>query len=71
MSIEIHLDQDHASASVLIEEAGGVITDVRGRRFDFGLGRTLGENSGMVAARKEIHAKVVEAVRQAIHDNAN
>jgi 3'(2'), 5'-bisphosphate nucleotidase len=29
------------------------------------LGRTLGENFGMVAAGKEIHAKVLEAIKYA------
>jgi 3'(2'), 5'-bisphosphate nucleotidase len=50
---------------VLVEEAGGIITDSRGQPLDFGLGRTLGENYGFVAAGKEVHSKVLEAVRQA------
>jgi 3'(2'), 5'-bisphosphate nucleotidase len=53
--------QDHATGSLLVEEAGGVITDYRGRPLDFGLGRTLGTNYGVVAARKEVHAQVIEA----------
>jgi 3'(2'), 5'-bisphosphate nucleotidase len=55
--------QDHASGSLLVEEAGGIITDSRGRPLDFGLGRTLGTNFGVVAARKEVHAQVIEAVQ--------
>ncbi|CDO70151.1 hypothetical protein BN946_scf185009.g2 [Trametes cinnabarina] len=56
---------DHASGAVLVEEAGGIITDGRGEPLDFGLGRTLGENYGVVAAGKDIHAKVIAAVKQA------
>ncbi|TFK93762.1 3(2),5-bisphosphate nucleotidase HAL2 [Polyporus arcularius HHB13444] len=56
---------DHAPGSVLVEEAGGVITDGRGQPLDFGLGRTLGENYGVVAAGKEVHPKVIAAVLQA------
>ncbi|KAI0808323.1 3',5'-bisphosphate nucleotidase [Fomes fomentarius] len=56
---------DHAPGSVLVEEAGGVISDGRGQPLDFGLGRTLGENFGVVAAGKDVHAKVVEAVKKA------
>ena len=56
---------DHAPGSVLVEEAGGVISDSRGQPLDFGLGRTLGENFGVVAAGKEVHASVLEAVKQA------
>ena len=55
--------QDHATGSLLVEEAGGMITDYRGRPLDFGLGRTLGTNYGVVAARKEVHAQVIEAVQ--------
>ena len=57
--------QDHAPGSVLVEEAGGVITDGRGQALDFGLGRTLGENYGVVAAGKDVHPKVIAAVQQA------
>ena len=50
---------------MLIEEAGGVVTDSRGQPLNFGLGRTLGENYGVVAAGKDVHAQVLEAVRKA------
>ncbi|KAL7277975.1 hypothetical protein ACG7TL_007928 [Trametes sanguinea] len=56
---------DHASGAVLVEEAGGIITDGRGEPLDFGLGRTLGENFGVVAAGKDVHAKVIAAIKQA------
>lgn len=57
--------QDHAPGSLLVEEAGGVVTDSRGQPLDFGLGRTLGENFGVVAAGKEVHSQVLEAVKRA------
>lgn len=56
---------DHAPGSLLIEEAGGVITDSRGVPLNFGLGRTLGENHGVVAAGKAVHSKVLEAIKKA------
>ncbi|KAH9979509.1 hypothetical protein BGW80DRAFT_1278722 [Lactifluus volemus] len=34
----------------------GIISDLKGRPLDFGLGRTLGKNFVVVAARKEVHA---------------
>jgi inositol monophosphatase family protein len=58
--------QDHASGSLLVEEAGGIVTDYRGRPLDFGLGRTLGTNYGVVAARKEVHAQVIKAVQEVL-----
>ena len=57
---------DHAPGSVLVEEAGGTISDSRGKPLDFGLGRTLGENFGVVAAEKTVHPKVIEAVQTAV-----
>ena len=48
-----------------MEEAGGIISDGRGEPLDFGLGRTLGENFGVVAAGKDVHAKVIAAIKQA------
>lgn len=56
---------DHASGALLVEEAGGIITDSRGIPLDFGLGRTLGENYGVVAARSDVHARVIDAIRKA------
>ncbi|KAK0219668.1 hypothetical protein EDD85DRAFT_797032 [Armillaria nabsnona] len=55
---------DHAPGAVLVEEAGGVITDSRGGPLDFGLGRTLGENFGVIAASEASHPKVLEAVQK-------
>ena len=60
--------KDHAAGSLLVEEAGGVITHFNGERLDFGLGRTLGTNYGIVAAGKDVHGRVLEAIKQA---NAN
>ncbi|OBZ73069.1 3'(2'),5'-bisphosphate nucleotidase [Grifola frondosa] len=61
---------DHAPGAILVEEAGGVITDSRGEPLDFGLGRTLGENHGVVAAGKEVHSKVIKAVKRAKEEEA-
>ncbi|KAN0101189.1 hypothetical protein V8E55_001173 [Tylopilus felleus] len=57
---------DHASGSLLVEECGGIITDSRGKPLNFGLGRTLGENHGVIAAGKDIHARILAVVQQAL-----
>lgn len=62
--------QDHAPGSLLVEEAGGIITDYRGRPLDFGLGRTLGTNFGVVAAGKEVHAQVIDGVQAVLAEEA-
>ncbi|KAJ9121563.1 3'(2'),5'-bisphosphate nucleotidase/inositol-1,4-bisphosphate 1-phosphatase [Naganishia vaughanmartiniae] len=57
---------DHASGSLLISESGGMCTDMHGKPLDFSQGRTLKSNDGVVAAGRDMHAKVLEAVKQAV-----
>jgi 3'(2'), 5'-bisphosphate nucleotidase len=61
---------DHAPGHVLVEEAGGIISDSRGQRLDFGLGRTLGENYGVIAAGKSVHGDILSAVKTAWAEEA-
>lgn len=60
---------DHAAGNVLITEAGGVVTDMFGHKLDFGVGRTLKNNKGIVAAAKSIHSDVLEAVKKSTSQN--
>ncbi|KAG2155246.1 3',5'-bisphosphate nucleotidase [Suillus bovinus] len=57
---------DHAPGSILVEEAGGKITDSEGAPLRFGLGRGMGENRGFVATvDEELHGRVVSAIKRA------
>ncbi|MCJ1273289.1 hypothetical protein MMC21_001079 [Puttea exsequens] len=53
---------DHAAGDLIVREAGGQVTDAVGRRLDFGKGRTLNENKGVVAAPKAVHQHVLDVV---------
>ena len=44
---------------MLIEEAGGIISDSLGGPLNFGLGRTLGGNDGKVVAMREVRSKML------------
>lgn len=57
---------DHAAGDLIVREAGGQVTDANGKRLDFGKGRTLAENKGVVAAPKGVHAQVLEAVKSVL-----
>lgn len=59
---------DHAPGALLIHESGGICTDMWGKELNFGIGRTLKGNDGIVAAGKDIHPKAVEAVKKAIEE---
>ena len=62
-SLFLPAPQDHAPGSLFVEEAGGIISDSRGCPLNFGRGCKLGENFGVVAARREVHAQVIEAAQ--------
>lgn len=57
---------DHAAGDLIVREAGGEVTDVEGKRLDFSYGRTLKENKGVVAAPKDVHKAVIEAVQSVL-----
>jgi 3'(2'), 5'-bisphosphate nucleotidase len=57
---------DHAAGSIVVEEAGGIVSDVDGRALDWGQGRRLERNRGIIAAPATIHAEVVAAARQVL-----
>lgn len=54
---------DQAAGSLVVEEAGGRITDLSGRSLDFTAGRTLANNRGIVATNGYLHDRVLDAVK--------
>lgn len=54
---------DHAAGWVIVQEAGGRVTDTNGKPLNFALGRTLRENSGVIATNGRIHDAVIEALQ--------
>jgi 3'(2'), 5'-bisphosphate nucleotidase len=62
MSRKGQLTQDHAPGSLLVELAGGKVSDIYGAPLDFGRGRTL-KSKGIVACEKSVHSRVISAVR--------
>lgn len=57
---------DHAAGVVLVQEAGGEVSDAYGKPLNFGIGRTLKENKGIIAAPKSVHAEVIEVVKEVL-----
>jgi len=54
---------DHAAGALVVQEAGGVVTDTAGRPLDFSRGEGLPAACGVVAAPSAVHAAVIEAVQ--------
>jgi 3'(2'), 5'-bisphosphate nucleotidase len=54
---------DHAAGALIVEEAGGRVTDLRGRPLDFTVGRQLSGNQGLLASNGALHEAALAAVR--------
>jgi 3'(2'), 5'-bisphosphate nucleotidase len=54
---------DHAAGSLVLEEAGGRVSDLDGRQLDYSKGRLLGNHRGIVCTNGAIHEQVLAACR--------
>lgn len=61
---------DHAAGSLIATEAGAIVSDADGKPLDFSLGRTLKANRGIVCAAPHVHARIIEARRAVLLENA-
>lgn len=55
---------DQAAGSIVVEEAGGRVTDLDGKPLDFSKGRTLANNRGVVATNGPLHEAALAALKQ-------
>jgi 3'(2'), 5'-bisphosphate nucleotidase len=53
---------DHAAGSLIAQEAGCTITDIRGRPLDFSKGKGLDANVGILGAPEDLHARLLRAI---------
>jgi len=53
---------DHAGGVLIVEEAGGTVTDIHGKPPEFNHGATLAVNQGMVVTNGKFHDAVIKAV---------
>ncbi len=55
---------DHAAGALVLSEAGGRISDLDGKPFDFTTGRALAHNRGVLASNGTLHASALAALQQ-------
>ena len=55
---------DHAAGMLIVEEAGGRVTDAQGRKLDFLQGRRMTANRGIVATNGTRHQRVLECISE-------
>lgn len=55
---------DQAAGSLVVEEAGGCVTDLDGQPLDFSQGRTLAKNRGVLATNGKLHEDLLAGLKQ-------
>ncbi len=53
---------DHAAGALIVEEAGGHVTDLLGSRLDFSQGRRLEKNVGVAASNGALHQIALDSL---------
>lgn len=53
---------DHAAGMIVVEEAGGTVTDANGAPLNFLTGKRMEENRGIVATNGKLHQHVLKAL---------
>lgn len=56
---------DQAAGTLIVEGAGGRVTDLSGAPLDFSAGRTLSANTGVVVSNGHLHSMALQAVEAA------
>jgi len=59
---------DHAAGSIVVTEAGGIVTDAAGNDLDFSKGRFLDLDTGIIATNKQLMPSLLKAVQDAIKE---
>lgn len=57
---------DHAGGMLVAQEVGCVVTDLRGKPIDCGLGRTLAGSFGLICAPASVYQDVFKAVQEVV-----
>ncbi|GJQ09962.1 hypothetical protein GpartN1_g1753.t1 [Galdieria partita] len=57
---------DHAAGSIIIREAGGMVTDGSGKALDFSKGRKLYNRGGIIATNGRLHTAVLNVVKHVL-----
>ncbi|MGF1567885.1 MAG: 3'(2'),5'-bisphosphate nucleotidase [Nodosilinea sp.] len=57
---------DHAAGTLVVQEAGGRVTDMHGKPLDFSKAARFEDNQGVVVSNGAIHNTVLEALNQGV-----
>lgn len=54
---------DHAAGSLIVEEAGGIVSDINGKPLDFSLGSSLTGNTGILATTNGLQREILDIIK--------
>jgi 3'(2'), 5'-bisphosphate nucleotidase len=57
---------DHAAGSLIVEEAGGIVSDIHGKPLDFTAGRRLERNRGLIVTPAALHERALAAAARVL-----
>ena len=55
---------DHAAGALIVEEAGGRVTDMHGKVLDFSSGRQLQNNRGIIVSNGLVHGEILRLIEK-------
>lgn len=55
---------DHAAGVLIVEEAGGRVTDMHGKAMDFSSGRQLQNNRGVIVSNGLVHGEILRLIEK-------
>ncbi|XP_027916445.1 SAL1 phosphatase [Vigna unguiculata] len=62
---------DHAAGSIVVTEAGGIVTDAAGNPLDFSKGKFLDVVSGIIVTNQKLMPSLLRAVKEALNEKAS
>jgi 3'(2'), 5'-bisphosphate nucleotidase len=62
---------DHAAGALIVEEAGGRVTDMHGEPLDFSSDYKMKNNHGVIVSNGRMHASVIEALARYMAASGN
>ena len=54
---------DHAAGAIIVQEAGGTVTDIAGNDLDFSAGKKLINNRGVVVTNGPLHDEIIALIQ--------
>ncbi|KAL9462466.1 hypothetical protein AB3S75_000468 [Citrus x aurantiifolia] len=62
---------DHAAGSIVVTEAGGVVTDAGGYPLDFSKGKHLNLQAGIIVTNQKLMPALLKAVKESLEEQAS